>query len=249
MRKFFVNNLEIMDNHIVLSNVKIIHHLKNVLRAEINNEFLLSDNTNEYKVKILEMSNKNIKFEILEKNKIFSSRKISISLFQGLPKNKKLEFIIQKGTEIGIDEFSPFISERTILPKNFDLKKKKDRLIKIAKEAAEQSKRKTLPLINAVIKENEVLEKLKNINFDLIILLYESEKKLTLKDILKKNAVIKKNRIKIAIIIGPEGGFSEKEILNFKGRGAKIVSLGDNILRTESAGLITAAMIKYEFEL
>lgn len=127
------------------------------------------------------------------------------------------------------------------LEKNEDKKIKRWNLISEA--ASKQSKRNFIPIVNEKITMNELYSKIKEYN--LVIVAYENENKVSLKDILKENEDAKK----IAIVIGPEGGFTENEISNLLKNNAKIVSLGKRILRTETASLALLSMIIYEYEL
>ena len=125
------------------------------------------------------------------------------------------------------------------------MKKKIDRWQRIAEVAAKQSKRDLIPQIKSLTTIKEIC---KNVaNYDIILVGYEKENKTTLKEVLKKLRNI--NKSNIAIIIGPEGGIESKEITSLEQIGAKCVSLGKRILRTETAGLVMLSNILYEFEL
>ena len=162
-----------------------------------------------------------------------------------------MEFIIQKGTELGVNSFTPVIFKRSIVKVDEkDALKKISRWQKISEVAAKQSGRDMIPLIKNI-------ENVKNIcklfeNYDIVLVAYENENKNSLKNALhslnKKDVNIKSNDVKVAIIIGPEGGIDESEIELFKDAGAKIVTLGKRILRTETVCLAITAIINYELE-
>lgn len=154
-----------------------------------------------------------------------------------------MELIIQKTTEIGVKKIVPVAMERSIVKLNEkDAKKKIERWQKIAEVAAKQSKRDIIPKIENVIKISDLCSEISQ--YDLFIVAYEDEKEIMLKQILKQNKETKK----IGVLVGPEGGIDGKEIEKLVENGAKIVSLGKRILRTETAPITIASNIVYEFE-
>lgn len=168
---------------------------------------------------------------------------IDITIYQGLPKADKMDLIIQKTTEIGVKQIVPVAMERSIVKLNEkDAKKKIERWQKIAQVAAKQSKRDIIPKIENIIKICELCDEIKE--YDLFLVAYENEEETTLKQILRQNREIKK----IGVLVGPEGGIDNKEIEKLLQSGAKVVSLGKRILRTETAPIAIASNIVYEFE-
>ena len=156
-----------------------------------------------------------------------------------------MEWIIEKGTELGVSEFTPLRLKRCVVKiEAKEEEKKRTRWQKIAKSAAEQSKRNIIPIINEVQNIEKVFKMIEN--YDIVLVAYELEKTNTLKNELKKITTGKE--LKIAIIIGPEGGIEENEIEQMKEKGAKVVSLGERILRTETAPITMASCIMYELE-
>ena len=153
-----------------------------------------------------------------------------------------MEEIIQKTVELGIYDIRPVFSDRTIVIENEKFNKKIERWRKIASEAVKQCKRGIVPKVHNNITFKEMLDLLDN--YDLVLIPYEDEEKTTIKDVLLRD---KPNTV--ALIIGPEGGFSESEVCNVVERGGKAVSLGRTILRTETAGPAALAMIMYQYEL
>ena len=188
-------------------------------------------------------------FNIEDIQKVSIELPVNITLYQGLPKSDKMEFIIQKGTELGLNTVVPVVMDRSITKldnKNFE--SKKVRWEKIAKEAASQSRRQHIPQIYHYINFENIIENVQK--YDIVLLPYENENNVSLKDAIKTykdNGNIIKN---IAIIIGPEGGFSQEEINKISNiENVKIVTLGKRILRTETAGISAISMLVYEFEL
>ncbi len=154
-----------------------------------------------------------------------------------------MELIIQKTTEIGVKKIIPVAMERSIVKLNEkDGKKKIERWQKIAEVAAKQSKRDIIPKIENIIKISDLCSEIKA--YELFIVAYENEEEITLKQVLQENRGIRK----IGVLIGPEGGIDEKEIEKLVQNGAKTISLGKRILRTETAPITIASNIVYEFE-
>lgn len=174
----------------------------------------------------------------LENNK---ESNLYINIVQGLPKSDKMEFIIQKGTELGVKEFTPLALKRCIVKLDSkDETKKTERWQKVAEVAAKQSGRDIIPKVNNVFNINSISGLLKD--YDLVLVAYENEENNGLKSELKN---ITKDS-KVAIIIGPEGGLEETEVEILKQNGAKIVTLGKRILRTETVAMVVTSILMYE---
>lgn len=157
-----------------------------------------------------------------------------------------MDLIVQKGTELGVSEFIPTITGRVDVKLKGEFKKL-DRLNRIALEACKQSKRSVIPQVKEVIDFNEAINELKKM--DLIIVPYENAEDFGIKTLVRK---LERDNIdldtinNVGILIGPEGGFEESEIDTLKEQGAYIVTLGNRILRTETAGFTATALIQYE---
>ncbi|MBS4535567.1 16S rRNA (uracil(1498)-N(3))-methyltransferase [Clostridium sp. D2Q-14] len=242
MNRFFVSKKDI-ENDIVTIKSDDVKHIKNVLRLKKSDEISVCDNTdNEYIVKIINITNEEVKGNIIKEINIKRESNINITLYQGFPKSSKMDMIIQKATELGVKKIVPVITDRTIVKIKDQKKenKKIDRFKKIAIEASKQSKRGIIPEVTSIMSIDEVIEEIdKNSSFTIVP--YEDENKLGIKSFICE--VENKN---INIIIGPEGGFTEREISKLKNIDSRIVSLGPRILRTETAGLTTIAIIMYE---
>ena len=224
-----------------------VNHIKNVLRYKVGDDIQVCDESEmRYFTKIESMTNHEIWLKILDLSFDSTEPNIKITLYQALPKSDKMDFIIQKCTELGVIDFVPVITDRVIV--KIDEKngtKKVERWSKIAEEAAKQSGRQVIPHVENITKLENIVENLSK--YDIVIVPYECEKDCTLKNILKSTDVNIQN---IAVIIGPEGGFSEKDIERLENSGkVSKVSLGRRILRTETAGIATVSMMLYEYEL
>ncbi len=232
------------DDNIKNNTVKVIggdaKHLKTILRAEEGQFISVVTESSEFKAEIIEIDKDEIMCEIVEKININNESKINITLVQGIPKQTKMETIIQQNVELGVKSFIPLITERTVVKLNDkDREQKKlDRWRKIAKESSKQSKRNIIPTVEEIVTVKELVERLKNEDAEIIVP-YELEDMKILKDVL---SITKQDYY---IIIGPEGGFDIKEIEMFKEAGAHIVTLGKRILRTETAGVVASSVVMY----
>jgi 16S rRNA (uracil1498-N3)-methyltransferase len=215
-------------------------HLKTILRAQPGDRISVVTESKEYIAEIIEVNKENIICTLIEEVLTCNETKINITLCQGIPKQTKMETIIQQNVELGVKSFIPLITERTVVKLNDkDREQKKlDRWQKITKESAKQSKRNIIPEVEPIMTVKELVGKLKNEDA-LILVPYELEDVKLLKDVLYEP---KQNYY---IVIGPEGGFDIKEIEMFQEIGAHIVTLGKRILRTETAGVVTAAIVMY----
>lgn len=223
-------------------------HISKVMRMQAGDEIIIVQNHVAYVCRILSVGE-----EVLVEqtgNTIPSPEMpIQVDIACGLPKGDRLEWITQKGTELGMHALIPFAAERSVV--KWDEKKgvkKRDRLQKIAKEAAEQSHRTFLPLILEPQTFNQLLELLPN--YDVVFVADEEdakkEKRTRFAEQLKK--VYDKESKSILLIFGPEGGISRKEVEKLLENGAKVMSLGPRILRAETAPLYALSAISYEFE-
>jgi 16S rRNA (uracil1498-N3)-methyltransferase len=170
--------------------------------------------------------------------------KVHITLFQGIPKLSKMDFIIQKAVELGVSEIVPVFMARTVVADKGNFGKKLVRYEMIAEEAAAQCGRGIVPYIRQAIPFGKIPEVLEQDST--VLFLYENEKNVTIKDILRGLPSMPK---RLALIVGPEGGFDSGEAEFLKDKGIDCVTLGKTILRTETAGLAALAMCMYELEL
>lgn len=239
---FFVNKDKIKDNFIFIENSDV-NHIKNVLRKNIGDILDIVSDRIRYKAEIIEISSNQIKCKILEKNEDID-QKINLTIFQGLAKADKIEYIIQKCTELGVYEIVPTEMKRCVVKLDEkDKSKKIERWKKIAEVAAKQSLRNDILKIEDILSFKSMILNLKN--YDLVILAYEKEQDIKLKDVLRN---ISKDIRNIAVIIGPEGGIDEEEATLLVNNGANQITLGKRILRTETAPVAISAMIMYELD-
>lgn len=252
MPKFFVNNEQINDERIIILG-EDVNHIKNVLRLKVNDKITICNtyNSNNYLSEIIEIEKNHVTCKIVEQLESNAEAKTHIHILQGLPKNEKMELVIEKAVEIGVKEITPVSMKRCVVKLDDKAKVKKvDRWQKISEIAAKQSGRDIIPKINNVISLNNIYELLKD--YDIVLVAYENERDNTLKNELIKlketNEKSSTQGLRIAVLIGPEGGIEEQEIEFLKNNGAHIVTLGNRILRTETVALSVASVIIYEFE-
>ncbi|MBS3995554.1 MAG: 16S rRNA (uracil(1498)-N(3))-methyltransferase [Alkaliphilus sp.] len=245
MHRFFVDKQNIQEENdvIIITDSDDVKHIAKVLRLKEKDEIEICDgNNNEYIGEICYLDKSGIKLKILTKYKTLTESNVEVTLFQGIPKASKMDYIIQKCTEMGIHAIVPVITERTIVQiKDKKTEEKKvERWQKVAEEAAKQSKRGVIPRILEPLSFNELLNSISD--YDLMLVPYEKELKSSMRQAFKHKKLIKR----IGIIVGPEGGFEENEIEAAKDCGAIPVTLGPRILRTETAGLISLSIVMYE---
>lgn len=245
MNRFFVEGGKIGEELISITQKEDVHHISKVLRLKEDDLIMVSDNREfEYKGKIISVSTKEIEVKILEKHGFLTEAELRVTLFQGIPKQGKMEIITQKCTELGIDTIVPVFMERTIVVDKGDYWKKVVRCQSIAEEAAKQSQRGIVPEIRQSTTVEDMLSRLSQFSF--VLFSYEEEEENTIKAVLKSVPEGPKN---LAIIIGPEGGFAREEAIRIIENGGTPVSLGKTILRTETAGIVALAMTLYELEM
>ena len=241
MAKFFISNNLIKDNKIFLDGENA-NHIINSLRCKIGEEIEISSGDGyDYICKIEEINKNSVIAKIIDCFGNESEPKTKITLYQGLPKSEKMELIIQKCVELGIDEIVPVNTDRTIVKLVGKEDKKIVRWNKISEAAAKQSRRGKIPAILPILNFSDAIKQANKNSLNIIP--YEKEKSNTIKSIIKQF-----NGNSIGIFIGPEGGFSEKEIALAVGNNITPITLGKRILRTETAGFITTAILLYELE-
>lgn len=244
MHHFFTDKSNI-DNEIINITGTDVNHIKNVLRMKIGEELIISDGTgNDYLCSIKELQEDRIILDIIGEDPLRSELDVDFYLFQGLPKSEKMELIIQKTVELGVHEIIPVNMKRCIV--KLDDKKKGSKLARwqaVAESAAKQSKRGIIPKVADLMDYKQALKYASDM--DMILVPYENHK-----GIEETRAIVGKiqSGMKVGIFIGPEGGFDEKEIEYAIESGAFPITLGRRILRTETAGMTTLAILMFTVE-
>ncbi len=246
MPKFFVENEDIIANEVTIR--KDYNHIKNVLRKKVGDKLQICNKQTlqNFMCEISNITSKEVKCnitKILDKN---TESDLKITVVQGLPKQEKMELIIQKCVELGAYEFIPLEMRNCVVKLNQkDKQKKIERWQKIAEVASKQSGRNIIPKVNEIWNINQLCNRIDS--YDCVIVAYENEENYTIKEEIKKLKNLNKIS-KIAIVIGPEGGIDEEEIEKLKKAKAKIVTLGKRILRTETVAIALTSILIYELE-
>lgn len=242
MQRIYIEPENIIDTEMTFS-IEQSHRISTVLRLKAGDSIIVFDGQGkEYRVILKKVKTNEIIGIIESMTLINRDPKLEITLIQGLPKFEKMDSIVQKATELGVKRIIPVITTRTI--PSLTLQKTKlrlDRWQKIAISAAEQSGRTIIPLISPITNLDQGLLEIDSINLKLFF--WEEERSVTLKSVLQKIDA----RNAAAIIIGPEGGFTKEEAKLAKQSEAISVSLGSQLLRTETAPIAALSILLYEF--
>ena len=238
MISVIIESKNIQLDRIIITDKNDINHLKNAFRVKEGEVIRAVDGINEYICKVLVLEKKEITLEILETREDTTIKNTEITAGLAIIKNDKMELAIQKLTEIGIDKIIPLETKRTIVK----LTEKKDKWDTIVKEATKQCQRVKLLEIDGIKKLKDV----DYLQYDMVIVPYECEEEYSLKNLLKGLEAIPK---KVLYLIGAEGGFDISEIEYLKSiSNVKIVTLGKNILRAETASIVVGGILVNEFQ-
>lgn len=239
MPRFFVDREQISDNYISITG-EDVKHIKKVLRLREGEKIEVCDGCGEdFECKIESLSDDVVRAEIIKRYPNTAEAPIEIRVYQGMPKNDKMDYIVRKCVELGVCRIVPVITKRAVsIPR--DAEKKTARWQRIADEAAKQCGRGVLPRVENTISFSDAIKAMSDENA-VSIMPYECEKEGSLSALLKST-----DKKKINVFIGPEGGFDESEAEKARAAGIATVTLGPRILRTETAPLAVCSAIMYE---
>ena len=243
MKRFFAEHINDKEKTALLTG-KELHHLKDVLRLKKGDKVIVFDGKGREFIGSLKTVSRDEVCVVIEKQlDISRESRFRIILAQGLARAEKMDIIIQKATELGVSEIIPFTASRVVSRLNSEQAAKKiQRWQRIAIEAAKQCRRDVIPQIEEMAALAEVLSKYSHSMEKYIkIIPWEGENRNNLKDILKPEGFSG-----CIVLIGPEGGFEEREAALAEKAGFLPVMLGPRILRTETAAISIAAIIQYE---
>ena len=242
MPHFFIDSKNKLDNQININDAENYRHIARALRARVGENLLLIDeNQIQYETKIAEITSNEI-FCNIEKS-YPSKRDLDFDLYlaQSPLRSDAQLTIMEKATELGVRGVYPVITDNCVLNKSV-LEKKHEKWQKVMYEASKQCERAKIPTCF----DTTTFEKLFEEDFDKILILAERSTEISFKEYLRKNS-IKKNE-KVLVVIGPEGGFSQKEFDYFRSKSLPLISLGDLILKAETAVIVTLGNIVYEYQ-
>lgn len=244
MPRFYVEDCSEFDKSITITGDDV-NHIKNVLRLHVGDEITIGDGqSKDYICNISEIAADYVLADIVDVLSNAAELSVRIVLFQGMPKSDKMEFIIQKSTELGVSEIVPVMTKRTVVKLDSKKESKKiDRYNAIAMSAAKQSGRGVIPEVKDFMTFKQALAYAKELDMNLIP--YENAKGIAY----AKEVVASVSSCKtLGIFIGPEGGFAKEEVDLAMEMGAKCITLGNRILRTETAGLAILSILMFELE-
>jgi 16S rRNA (uracil1498-N3)-methyltransferase len=241
MHRFFVHPQAIHHTTVVLDEA-IAHQLRSVLRMRPGARIVVLDNQGwEYEIELTEITSKGARGTVIEKRPASGEPSVTVTLYQCVLKKDNFEWVLQKGTEIGVSRFVPVISQRTVIADDERIKANKlPRWERIIREAAEQSHRGRLPELDAPIAFEQAL--IEAASADVALIPWEKETACTLREVLLGTAEA------VALIIGPEGGFEDGEIDLAQQHGVQPITLGPRILRAETAAAAAALLVLYELD-
>jgi 16S rRNA (uracil1498-N3)-methyltransferase len=248
MARFFVKTdpVDLQNGRVIITGSDV-NHITNVLRASRGDTLVLCDGAGtEYDAVIEQIFRDRIETVIRDARPGTTEPPIEITLLQGVPRADKMEFIIQKSVELGIRRIIPVLTARSVvrLGSSRDAEAKSARWNRIAMEAAKQCNRGMIPEVHDPVGLDEALKLSDGCGLKLFP--YEEEKEGGLRKVIREYCEAAEECVRIAILIGPEGGFDRKEAEKAIDSGFIPVTLGPRILRTETAGIAVTAIVMYE---
>ncbi len=241
MNRFYCSFLDVQRDKIIISDFGQLHHLKDVLRFKAGDTAVIFDNNgNEYFVVLEKISEKQAEFRVEEKKSGGNSDKTRIVIACAIPKKSKIDDIVDKLTQLGVDRIIPLITERVIVKiGQAKALQRQKRWEKIALSASKQSQRNSVPIVDAVTDFDELIRKVKEFDLKLIPNLIGERK--TLKEVLAG-----KKPKSALVLIGPEGDFTPEETAAAIKAGFVPITFGDSVFRVETACLYIASVLNYE---
>lgn len=237
MNHFFIDPQHIQESRVLFPS-DVSHQVVRVLRLKMDSTVMVLDNLgHQYEVRLDKLDANQCIGEIVHTRKIETETNTRIHLMVAITQREKFEWILQKCCEVGVFKITPILSERSIQITASDFQKKKERWERILKEAAEQSRRGMIPVLNAPQPIQAAFQDPAPIR----LIAWENEQNQRLNDILKNQ-----NSSEISLLIGPEGGFGEPELQVAQSEGWKPFSLGKRILRMETAAIVACALILHQ---
>lgn len=234
MQRYFTKQM--LNNFIILSE-EDSYHITKVMRMKINDEVEVVYNQKVFVSKIVELKPL-VRVEVIYEKQDNKPLSFDITIVQSLVKEQKMDYILQKLTELGVSKIIPYAADRSVVR----LDKKEDKKIlrwkTIVKEASEQSKRTIIPVVENVMNLSNLV---KLSDYDIKILCTVNETSQNLKKVLSNVS----SGVKMLFVIGPEGGFTKTEEQEFINNGFLSTSLGNSVLRTETASIFIMSVIRY----
>jgi len=241
VNRFFISTSSIEGDRVRLSQEQS-HQICHVLRLKPGETIVvLDDSGTEYDVTLTAVDRKETIGQVTSRHRARGEPTAEVTLFQSLLAREKFEWVLQKGTELGVAQFVPILTERSLVRTKTIEDNKLDRWRRILTEAAEQSRRGRIPQLEPIIPFDKAVLRLRD--FDRSIIAAPSDGAVTLRNALHG---ITRSPASVAVMIGPEGGFTDEEVALACEEGVIRVGLGPRILRTETAAMVACALILYE---
>lgn len=247
MQRYFIDDVVDSDHSFSLD-TEDNHHLVRVMRARIHDKvFVVDKNYHVYLSEVVSIDKQQAMLSVLDEIEEQKELPVTVTIVCGLSKNDKLDYIVQKGTECGMNQFIPLSLERDVVKwQGNKAANRIDRLQKIAKEAAEQSHRTVIPKIQSLTDINQLINN--TMDYDHKLIAYEETAKDNKHGQLKETLSTMQSGESLIIIFGSEGGLSPLEVDKLKEVGYIESSLGPRILRAETAPIYALSAISYHFE-
>lgn len=238
VHRFFIDDGKLEEGQELSLPAEESHHIDRVLRLLPGSTIFISDGKGRsFKASITGKEKNRVKVKLLTALDERVEPPVSVTLVQGLPKGEKMDIIVQKAVELGVEAVMPVVTERSVVSFSPEkARRKQERWQRIARAAAAQSQRCRIPKVYPVCPFPDILKKCSDL--DLVLLLYEKEQHYGIKDITGNRSISS-----IMVIVGPEGGLTREEADLARAAGAQSVRLGPRILRTETAALAALAII------
>jgi 16S rRNA (uracil1498-N3)-methyltransferase len=237
MNHFFIAPQHIQESRVLFPS-DVSHQIVRVLRLKMESTVMVLDNHgHQYEVRLEKLDTQQCIGKIVQALIIETEPETRLHLMVAMTQREKFEWIFQKSCEIGVHKITPIMSERSIQIPASDFQKKKERWERILKEAAEQSRRGMIPVLNAPLAIQAAFHDPAPIR----LIAWENEQNRRLNDIFENQ-----NSSEISLLIGPEGGFGEPEIQAAQSKGWIPFSLGKRILRMETAAIVACALILHQ---
>lgn len=226
-QRFFIDPSINLSGEVTITDQDVIHQIKDVLRLRAGESIIFLDgNGTEFHGELTLVSKYKIIAYEKEMKKVSNNSKIKMNLYFSMIKKDKAEWVLQKCTELGVSEFYPIISERTEKP-NLNI----ERAEKIIKEASEQSERANMPVLHKIISLEDALNDAESN----VIVLHTEGNKIDVSQLHNSTA--------LSVFVGPEGGWGEKDLALFVKYNVSLVSMGQNVLRAETASVAVSSLI------
>ncbi len=242
LARFFLQPGQLLDDQVTITD-EDAHHITKVLRLGVDDEIECVDQAGQVTLVRIREVGKRVLGTVIGVLDCSQESPLTLTLFQGLAKGDKMDLVIQKAVELGVQEVIPFFSRYTVVKLDEkQAKSKQTRWQRIALEAAKQSGRTRVPVVHEPCSFAGLMQRIaEGVDLGgLVLLAYEAEQHTGIRDVDARPQAV-------SVIVGPEGGFAREEVEALTQAGAKVCSLGPRILRTETAGLVLLSIVGYKW--